>query len=95
MQPAQLGHHVGAGPEHEVVGVGQEHFRPEGLEVGGREAPDRSPGAHGHEAGGPERAPGRGDQPGPGVPVGGLERQREGHRRDRDTSMASPNDKKR
>ena len=71
---AELGHHLGARPQHQVVGVGQQHVDPGRLEVRARHGPHRSPRPDRHEARCPEPAAGRLHDPGSGGPVCRLER---------------------
>ena len=109
--PPSSAHHVGTGPQHEVVGVAQHDLGADGLEVGGVERAHRPPGAHRHERRGAEAAPHRVHGAGPGRPVAGLQLVAEppssgplgrsaggvavGHASARSSSMASPRDRKR
>ncbi len=49
VEPAELGDHILAGPDVQVVCVGQDDLRADGLEVGGRERAHRRLGADRHE----------------------------------------------
>ena len=66
---AEAGHGLGAGPQHQVIGVGQHHLDAQRLQVGRTQMGHRPPGADRHEARRGERPPG-GDHPagsGPGL----------------------------
>ena len=49
MQPPEVGHHVGAWSEHQVVRVRQDHLGAERIEVTAVQAFDCTSGSDGHE----------------------------------------------
>ena len=90
---------VGAGPQHQVVRVGEHHLGTQVGKVRGRKVPHRPTGPHGHEAGGPERTAGRRHRPGTGTPIGGFRMKFGPHESPPlspgATSMASPKERNR
>jgi len=49
VQPAEVGYHVGAGAEHQVIRIAQDHLRPSRANMVGRDALDRPRRADRHE----------------------------------------------
>jgi hypothetical protein len=97
VEAAQGGHGVDARSQHEVVGVGQHEAGTEPLEVGRGQRADRPPRAHRHEARRSDLASTRPQPAEPGLAVGGLDGEGDGHAspRPRVRSMASPKDRNR
>ena len=95
VQATELLDHLGARPQHQVVGVAQHHLGAQPVEVGRRQRPHRPPCPHRHEARRGERPSRRRHGPGAGLAVGRLDRVPERHEGSRVRSMASPKERKR
>lgn len=104
-QPTKLGHDIGAGSQHQVIGVAQHELRPQVGELSGGGRPDRAPGAHRHEHRSLEPTLRSGGAPGSGRAVGGCDVELQPHRSPptvgprsgsrRSRSCASPKERKR
>ena len=77
VQAAELGDALGAGPEHQMIGIGEDDIGAARRHVLGEHGLDRRPGANRHEGRGADDAAGRGDQPGPRRAVPRLDRKGE------------------
>jgi hypothetical protein len=80
VQPAELPHQLVGRPQVQVVGVGEDHLRPERAKLRGVERLHRGEGAHGHERGRLHRAVRRGEGAGPRAAEGVRDRERERQR---------------
>ncbi len=73
VQPPQAPYYVAAGPQRQVVGVGEDDLCPQGAEPLGQHGLDRALGSNRHEARRPHRTTWSLQQPGAGPAVGGLQ----------------------
>ena len=80
MEAAEIGDALGAGAEHQVIGVGKEDIGAGRSHVLGKHGLDRGAGADGHEGGRPHHPARRGDGARPSAPVPRPDREGEGYR---------------